>query len=126
MGNFARIEPKVAKVEGLEQHHIATLVAVAEQINDPTGGASGYVVHQAMEQAGFTKLATILGLKALIDEDMLESYEETQFSGDAFTAYRVTDRGMRWLAANLDTLTLKSENSRPSSWRSPPPDAVPF
>ena len=96
----------VAKLEGLEQYEIATLVSVAQQINDPEGGISAYLVREDMEKAGFTKLASTLGLRALLDKQMLESFVEHEYQGD-YTAYRVTAKGMSWLFDNKDKLSLK-------------------
>jgi len=105
LGQVARIQ-SVASLEGLDQHHVATLVAVAEEVDSPDSGASVYEIRSSMEKAGFTKIATTLGLKALLDSGMLESYEDSGYNGDPFIAYRVTDRGMAWLSDNQDKLTL--------------------
>lgn len=128
MGRVAGIH-SVASVEGLQQHHVATLVAVAEESDDPTSGVSTYQIRASMERAGFTKLATTLGLKALSDMKMLESFDEENYSGDRFLAYRVTDAGMAWLAANQDILTLfRPPSARVSApARTPgPEDDIPF
>lgn len=108
VGNIGRMQ-SVAKVQGLDQHHIATLVSVAEEINEPHDGVSAYRIRQAMETAGFTKIATTLGLKALLDTGMLEMFEDRDYNGETFTAYRVTDRGMGWLSENQERLTMKQE-----------------
>ena len=63
-----------------------------------------------MENAGFTKLAATLGLKALLDKDMLSTFEDHDYDGSTFTAYRVTDKGMAWLFANQSMLTLKQQS----------------
>lgn len=96
----------VASLEGLEQHHVATLVAAAEEVDDPESGVSVYSIRNSMERAGFTKLAATLGLKWLTDNKMLQPYDDSDYNGNQFTAYRVTDAGMEWLAANHDKLIL--------------------
>jgi hypothetical protein len=101
----------VAKLEGLEQWEIAALVAVAQQINDPNDGISAYRVREDMERTGFTKLAATLGLRALLDKKMLETFEDDDYDGSKYTAYRVTDRGMNWLFANQNKLTLRQEQA---------------
>lgn len=83
----------IAKLEGLEQWEIAALVAVAQQINDPDDGISAFRVREDMEKAGFTKLAATLGLKALLDKNMLETFQADDIDGSTFIAYRVTKRG---------------------------------
>ena len=103
----------VTKFEGLEQYEIGVLVAVAQQINDPDDGISAYRVREDMEKAGFTKLAATLGLKALLDKEMLETFQMKDYEGDVFTAYRVTETGMAWLFANQDKLILRQEEEVP-------------
>ncbi len=121
LGEISKI-PSVAKFEGLEQYEIAALVAIAQQIDAPHGFTSVYSVRQDMEKSGFTKLATTLGLKALLDKSMISDSEEQDDSGYTFTAYRITDEGMKWLFENQDKLTLKQEP------RQAPPmnDDIPF
>lgn len=120
LGLLAQVT-SVAKLEGLEQYEIAALVAVAQQINEPQGGISAYLIREDMGKAGFTKLAATLGLKALLDKDMLSTFEDSDFDGSHFTAYRVTDKGMAWLFANQSTLALH----RPST-ASDERDDIPF
>jgi len=105
----------VAAVEGLEQYEIATLVAVAQQLPEPTGGCSAYLIQQDMEKAGFAKIATILGVRGLLGKGMLEAFEEQDYN-ETFTAYRVTDEGMAWLYQNTDKLNMKTDPpSKPDS-----------
>lgn len=128
LGRVAGIQ-SVASVEGLEQHHVATLVAVAEEIDDPTSGVSTYQIRSSMERAGFTKLATTMGLKALSDMGMLEPFDDEDSNGNRFVVYRVTDAGMAWLAANQDTLTLLRPPSARASGPARKPgltDDIPF
>lgn len=118
LGSLARMS-SVAAVEGLEQFEIATLVAVAQQLPDPTGGASAYMIRQDMEKAGFTHIATTLGVRGLLSKQMLEGYEEQGYD-DAYTAYRVTEPGMAWLHQNTDKLKLKADPPPP------PKEEIPF
>ena len=99
----------VATLQGLEQHEVATLISVAEGIDDPTDGLSTYRIRSAMESAGFTKIATTLGLKTLLDTGMLEMFVDRDYNGEEFKAYKVTAKGMTWLHENRGRLTLKSE-----------------
>jgi hypothetical protein len=93
LGQVAQISP-IAKVEGLEQYEIAALVAVAQQISNPSDGIDAYRIRDDMERAGFTKLAATLGLTALLDKGMLETFEVEERDSDPYTAYRVTAKGM--------------------------------
>ena len=106
LGQIAQVS-SVVKLEGLEQYEIAALVAVAQQIDDPQAVVSAFRVRQDMENAGFTKIAAILGLKGLLVKDMLTSHVITDETGEPYAVYGVTDKGMSWLFANQATLTLK-------------------
>jgi len=100
------ITASMAKVEGLEQHQMAALVAVAEQeTEDPV---DIYAVVNAMEGAGFTKIATIVGLKALCDRGMME---EPQDSGIGSVTYRLTDAGWQWLFSHAKLLKLRKDDA---------------
>ena len=83
---------------------------------------SVYQVRRSMESAGFTNLATTLGLKALMNKNMLTSFEDSDRNDNSFMSYRVTDLGMSWLFQNQDTLTLRRQEYDPSS----PPEKIPF
>ena len=96
----------ISRVEGLEQYEIAGLVAVAEEVNDPEDGISAWMFSQNMKQAGFSNLAGTLALKSLLDREMLERFEDENYDGEPFTAFKVTSEGMAWLLTNKGILTL--------------------
>ena len=98
----------VATVEGLEQHEIATLVAVAQQIDGPSGGVTNPLIRQDLEKAGFTQIACTLGLKRLLDMKMLYYDEEGDYD-NPYIVYRLTSNGMQWLLNNQNKLKLKRE-----------------
>ena len=106
LGRMASVT-SVSRVEGLEQYEIAGLVAMAEEVNDPENGVSAYSFRKNMEQAGFTRLAGSLALGSLVNRELLERFEDYDYQGAAFTAFRVTSKGMAWLVANKDKLTLR-------------------
>ncbi len=95
----------VATVQGLEQYEVATLIAVAQQI---VGGVTGHLIQEDMEKAGFTRIATMLGIRGLMGKKMLEEYEEQEWNS-TFMAYRATDLGINWLFQNSSKLKLHVE-----------------
>ena len=103
----------VSKVEGLEQYEIAGLVGVAEEVYDPEDGISVWVFSQNMKQAGFSNLAGTLALKSLLDREMLERFEDENYDGETFTAFKVTSEGMAWLLTNKGILTLQIGDEGP-------------
>ena len=97
----------ISRVEGLEQYEIAGLVAVAEEVGDPEAGITADIFRANMWQAGFTKVAGTLALKSLLDRGMLERFEDENYGGEPFTAFKVTSEGMAWLLTNKEILTLQ-------------------
>ena len=110
LGGLAQMSP-VAAVEGLEQHEMVALVSVAQQLPEPTTGIPAYLVRQDMEKAGFTDIATTLGMRGLMAKRMLESFEEEDIKG-SFTAFRVTEKGMTWLFQNTEKLKMKADRPK--------------
>jgi len=105
LGQLASVV-SVSKLEGLEQYEIAALVAVAQQ-GEPEGGIPAYLVRGDMEKAGFTNLAANLGIRSLLEKQMLEPLQDRDEFGNSFIVYKVTAKGMSWLFANKAKLTLK-------------------
>jgi hypothetical protein len=110
----------VSKIEGLEQYEIAALVAVAQ--TDQEGGINAWTIRQDMETAGFTKLAANMGIRALINKEMIEPFQErSREDGEYFIVYRLTEKGVAWLFENKSMLTLKVNNSE-----EPEDEDIPF
>ncbi len=110
LGKLSTIR-SVAKVEGLEQYEIAALISCVQNLDTPEDSTAIYRIRQDMESTGFTKIATMLGIKALLDKGFLEATTNQDYDGDFFTAYKVRDAGMTWLFSNQNTLTLKQNPS---------------
>ena len=128
LGQVGKIQA-TATVEGLDQHQVAALISVAEQVEEPNGGVAIHDVRSAMENAGFTKIATTLGLRALMMKGMLETITESDWNNNEYTTYKVTDSGMEWLFANKDKLQLKTEYDESDYMPAegpPPNDDIPF
>lgn len=115
----------IAPVEGLEQFELAVLVAIAEQLQAPEDSTSLYPVKESMKRAGFTDIATTLGLRGLLVKEMLETMSCYDERNDAdYTGYRLLDKGLDWLLHNKDKLILKRQPTppeTPSGW-----DEMPF
>jgi hypothetical protein len=76
---------------------------------------SPYRVREDMEAAGFTRLATTMGIRSLLEKEMLATTELYNDQGDTYTAYQVTSKGMRWLFDNKDKVALRKQRSDKSS-----------
>jgi hypothetical protein len=117
----------IKAVEGLEQHEIVTLVSVAENLSTPDDRVGIFVVRQDMESAGFTKIATTLGLAALREKDMVLSEEVQNWEGETYTVIGVTPKGMQWLIHNKNLLALRKDpESQHDNESEPDEDDIPF
>jgi nucleoside 2-deoxyribosyltransferase len=99
-------------IQGLDQHEMGTLVAVAQRLDTPDDGVSPHMIRQDMASAGFTPIAATMGLHSLLAKKMLETATLYDDEGNSYTGYRVTSEGMRWLVDNKDKIALRVERKR--------------
>ena len=97
----------ISRVEGLEQYELAGLVAVAQEVDHPEAGIGTYSFRESMQQMGFTKVAGTLALDSLIKREMLELNTEEDYNGNISSTFSITPKGMDWLSANKENLTLE-------------------
>jgi len=109
---------KVTKFEGLDQHEVVCLAALAENLDHPEDHASTYQIKRDMEASGFTKVASTLALVSLLHKGFLEQsrYEEPH-GPDHYTGYNLTSKGWNWVLSNKDKFLLRTP---------PPEDEIPF
>jgi len=101
----------VADVEGLAQHKMVALVAIAESLDSPDDTVPVYTIRQSMEKAGFTRIACTLGLVSLLKKEMIATLETHDYNGEPYTGYKIQTRGMDWLDENRHRLVLQEEPS---------------
>lgn len=127
MGRVASL-PTIKPVEGLEQHEMTALVAVAENIDTAEESVSAYTIRQDMSKAGFTRVAVTLALSELSRKGLIEPGQEHDREGDPYAVYRLLDAGMNWLKTNRELLVLHRPPDPPGKRYYPPPpeDDIPF
>ena len=104
--------PPIADAEGLSQHEFVALVTVMQNRMSPEDVVSTYTIKEDMNRAGFNDLGVSLALQGILDKGMVTSTIETVWEEDIrYTAYSVTEEGVRWLMRNQDKLVLKSDIS---------------
>lgn len=106
---------KVAKIEGLDQHEIVCLAAIAENLEHPQDHVSVYIIKRDMEAAGFTKVAATLALASLLQKGFVkdESFLDPDIR-EYYTAYSLLEPGWKWILGNKGQFILRK------------PDEVPF
>lgn len=103
----------IAEVQGLAQHEMVALVAIAQNLWTPDGTVAAYTVRGDMEKAGFTSIATTLALTTLLRNGLVSTSEEGDYNNEPYTAYSVTDTGMDWLLRNKERLILRESERKP-------------
>lgn len=104
----------LTKVEGLDQHEIVALAALAENLDHPDDDATAFQIKRDMETSGFTKVATTLALKSLIQKELLEAGSfQDQSDGEYYIGYKLTDQGWNWIMTNKDKFVLKRPSKDP-------------
>jgi nucleoside 2-deoxyribosyltransferase len=112
MGLISTQSP-LALMEGLTQHEMTLLVSITQNIDSPNDTVSTYIIKQDMSKAGFTPIASILGLDSLANKGFVQLSEEREYNGEPYKAYSVTSKGINWLHNNTDKLVLKQEYVEP-------------
>lgn len=103
----------VRATEGLRPHEIASLVFVMVNADTVGSGASSYLIKNDMEKAGYTTAATQLGLIRLTRLGLIEPFEDSDYNGNRFTAYHLTNSGEDWLVDNQDKLAIRVSDDPP-------------
>jgi hypothetical protein len=108
LGQVAAISP-VANVEGLSQHEMVSLVAIAQNLETPADVVPVYTIRTDIEKAGFTRIAVTLALAALLKKGLVSSRDLFSERDEAsYSVYGITEDGMSWLMANQDKLVLRN------------------
>lgn len=102
---------KLTKFEGLEQHEVVALAALAENLSHPNDHVTTYQIQRDMEASGFTKVATILAIKSLIKKDFLDSSTYEEINNGFYVGYTLTDSGWSWILDNKDKFVLFNETN---------------
>lgn len=110
----------VADIEGLNNIESITLVTIAANVGSPDGSASSWRIAQDMEKAGYTSLASTLGLSSLLQKNMVKNELISDWDGDEYTAYQIMPNGFKWLLNNQDRLILRNPNGSATE------EAIPF
>jgi len=105
----------MADVEGLSQHEMVGLVAIAQNLDTPGDSVSTYLIRQDMEKSGFTKIATTLALTGLLHKRFVRHIEAQNYDGEPYTAYVLEEQGLEWLLTNQKRFVLRARPQAPKT-----------
>lgn len=110
-----RITTVTAPSAGLSSHELTCLATIAAQSEGLEGTVAHSRLKSEMERAGFNSLATTLGLKSLIKQNMIEMRIESDWNGnETYETYLLTDTGWTWTEKNLHLLSLRLSPEQPA------------
>lgn len=115
----------IADREGLKSHEIAMLVLIMENQISSEDFISVYGLKNLMEKAGYTAIATSVGIRGLTKAGLITTFLESDNynNGEPFTACRLTDSGENWILDNQDKLEFKIQQKQDET---PVVDVLPF
>lgn len=99
----------VVEREGLQSHEIAMIIIIAEYQFINGDNYSVYGLKEEMSKAGYTNIATGIGLRTLAQKGFLAtSMESDNYNNGEYLACRLTNEGETWLLSNQDKLVMRS------------------
>lgn len=115
----------IADREGLKSHEIAILVLIMENQISSEDFISVYGLKNLMEKAGYTAIATSVGIRGLTKAGLITTFLESDnySNSESFTACRLTDSGENWILNNQDKLEFKIQQKQDET---PVVDVLPF
>lgn len=110
---------KVAKFEGLDQHEVYALAAIAENLDHPGDNAVVVQIKRDMEVGGFTRFAATIAVKSLMLKGFLVCQNYQYENGECYMGYSLTEKGWEWTLSNKDKFVLQKP-------KEPDESAIPF
>jgi nucleoside 2-deoxyribosyltransferase/predicted transcriptional regulator len=114
---------RTVDVEGLNQHEIAALIALGENIGAPEDRVSAWSIRHDLEQVGYTRIAITLALTTLLRKGMIHTDKDHDMNGDPYYVYWLSNQGLSWLLDNQHMLVMKRETKSKSQVEE---DDIPF
>lgn len=99
----------ILETEGLKSHEIALLILIMENSISKEDSVSLHSLQHEMGKAGYTNIATSVGIRTLSQYDMIETFKETDDwnNGQEFIACKLKDKGENWILENQDQLQFR-------------------
>lgn len=105
----------VVETEGLKGHEIALIILIMENQTSSEDSTSIFRLKNEMNKAGYTDIATSVGIRTLTRYGMIETFKEIDNwnNNQEYIVCRLTDKGEYWILSNQDQLQFrKIENTQ--------------
>jgi hypothetical protein len=100
----------VVETEGLKSHEIALLILIIENQISKEDSISVYSLKHEMGKAGYTDVATSVGIRSLTNYEMVETFKEyDNFNQNDYIACRLTAKGEKWILENQSQLEFRKK-----------------
>lgn len=99
----------VIETEGLKGHEIALLILIMENQVSSEDSISVFTLKNEMNKAGYTDIATSVGIRTLVKNGMIETFKEIDSwnNGQEYIACRLIEKGEGWILSNQDQLQFR-------------------
>jgi hypothetical protein len=99
----------ILETEGLKSHEIALLILAMENSISKEDTVSVYNLKNEMGKAGYTDIATSVGVRTLTKYGMIETFKAVDEwnKGNEYIACRITDTGEQWILNNQDQIQFR-------------------
>ena len=103
----------VVETEGLKSHEIALLILMMENQVSSEDFAAVYTLKNEMTKAGYTDIATSVGIRTLTKLGMIETYKEIDNwnNNQEFIACKLLDLGENWILSNQEQLEFRKKTN---------------
>jgi hypothetical protein len=103
----------VIETEGLKGHEIALLILIMENQVSSEDSTSVSSLKNEMNKAGYTDIATSVGIRTLVKNGMIETFKEIDNwnNGQEYIACKLTENGEGWILSNQDQLQFRQTNN---------------
>ncbi|HOD62282.1 MAG TPA: hypothetical protein PKG96_09310 [Bacilli bacterium] len=114
----------VVETEGLKSHEIALLILIMENQVTSDENTSVLLLKNEMNKAGYTDIATSIGIRKLVKIGMVETSKEVDNwnNGQQYIVCRLTEKGENWILSNQDQLQFR----KPVNNNADVDDGLPF
>jgi DNA-binding MarR family transcriptional regulator len=97
--------------DGLTDHEIATIAVLTGLLDHSGDACTVYQIKQSMENSGYTKVATVIALRSLEQQNYIsQGTEFDDHSNRDYVVYSLTDKGWHWVLSNQDRFYLRNDD----------------
>jgi hypothetical protein len=117
----------VIETEGLKGHEVAILIILTENQLTSEESIAVYNLKSLMNQAGYTDVATSVGIKTLVKQGLITTFMlSDNYNNEPYAATRLTEAGENWVMSNQDQLVFRMQVPPKKELNTPLEDDLPF